>query len=451
MITVKLPTNFIENLSNDNILYVNNIIREFNSIVRFSYNRFVEGLNEKSIRNLIKTKGILNNYCDSWFTQCAIKEASASFEKDKTGKIIFGSKKLFKKRAEGKITKEEFNRKRLLPLTIQGEAPQLGNRKFQLDNIENNQIIFKPKRGIKILISLPKLRNNIKKQLFLLEELSEKRQIPFMVKLTLDNIFITFDELKLNQETQKTKELNNRRIFGIDMNPNYLGWSVLEFDEKDNFKILDSGVIENKELNKNLHLSSNSKEQIYQNNKKNFELFEISKFLVEKALHYECSKFSVEELEIQTKDHKKGNKFNRLINNCWNRNKLISNLRKRCNLHKIEFIEVNPAYSSFIGNILHGEKFPDMIASSIEISRRGYHKFKSGWFYPNLISFKDLSNLWKKEINSSALIYKNWKELFQISKTLKLKYRSSLEDFKESFKVFSLNNIKSKVFLYSFL
>lgn len=445
MITLKFP---IKNLSDDNMFYVNNVIREFNSITRFSYNRFVDGLNEKSIRNLIKSKGILNTYNDSWFIQCGIKEAFACFEKDKTGKIIFGSKKLFQERSENKISNEEFKAKRLIPLTIQGEAPQLGNRKFQLDIIENNQIIFKPKRGIKILIQFPKLRNNVKKQLFLVEELSKKKMISFTIKLTLDNIFIIFDELKLKEEFVKIN-LNPSRIFGIDMNPNYLGWSVLEFDKSDNFKVLNQGVIETK-LNKDLKVASNSKEQIHQNNKKTFELFEVSKFLIKKALFYKCKKFSLEELSIESKDHKKGNKFNRLINNRWNRNKLISNLRKRCNLYSIEFIQINPAYSSFIGNLLQGEKFPDMISSSIEISRRGYHKYQSGWFYPKLINFKDLSNQWKKEIGSANLIYENWKELFQISKTLKLKYRSSLEDFKESFRVFSLNNIKSKILLYYF-
>jgi IS605 OrfB family transposase len=443
LISIKLPIKLNDQVKN----IFENYLKEFNSILRFSYNRFVDGLNEKSIRHLIKSKNILNKFCDSWFVQCALKEALYVFEKDNSGKVIFGSKTLFKKRIENKISKEEFKLSRLLPLTIQGESPQSGNRKFKLDVLENNQIIFKPKFGIKIPIRLPKLRKKLKKQLCLIEDLSKQRQIPFSIKLHFDYIIISYDETKTVFEKNKT--LKNNRIFGIDLNPNYLGWSVLEFGKNDNFKILDSGIIENKELNKNLKVSSNSKKQIYQNNKKTFELFEISKFLINKCIFYQCKKFSLEKLEILTKDHKKGRKFNRLINNCWNRNKLISNLNKRCNLNKIEFIQVNPVYSSFIGNLLHGDRFPDMVSSSIEISRRGYHKFKSGWFYPKLIDFDDLSNLWKKEINQKNLIFKNWKELFQITKTLKLKYRSSLEDFKESYRVFSLNNIKSKILLYS--
>ena len=44
-------------------------------------------------------------------------------------------------------------------------------------------------------------------------------------------------------------------------------------------------------------------------------------------------------------------------------------------IYVYELVEVNPVYSSFIGNLLYGsENTPDMIASSIEISRRGFKK-----------------------------------------------------------------------------
>lgn len=53
-------------------------------------------------------------------------------------------------------------------------------------------------------------------------------------------------------------------------------------------------------------------------------------------------------------------------------------------LHGYQIVEVNAAYTSIIGNIVHGnENCPDMIAASIEIARRGYKKFEKGWFYPD--------------------------------------------------------------------
>jgi IS605 OrfB family transposase len=434
MITIKL--------SIQNKIDINDYLREFNSCMRFSYNRFVDGLNEKNIRHLLKSKNIFNSLSDTWFNQCAIKEGQSWFQKVPDGKLIFGGKKNLKLRSEGKISNEQWKELRLYPLCIQGEVQYKGNRKFELDIIENNQIIFKPKYGIKIIIELPKLRKNYKKKLFKLEELSKNCKVSFTIRLSNTDIFIIFDEKIFKQEQI---QLNENRIFGIDLNPNYIGWSILEFNSKDQFQVLKTGVIENKELNQRLKVRANHPKQIHQNNKKNFEIFEISKFLISQALHFKCSKFSIEKLQIETKNHKKGKEFNRLINNYWNRNDLITNLRKRCNIYEIEFVEINPAYSSFIGNVLYGQKHPDMIASSIEISRRGFHKWQKNWFYPRLVTNKNLLNLWKEAKDFS---YNNWKELFSVIKILKLNYRSSLEDF--TFRVFSLNNIKSKVFLYSF-
>jgi hypothetical protein len=83
--------------------------------------------------------------------------------------------------------------------------------------------------------------------------------------------------------------------------------------------------------------------------------------------------FGIEQLEIESKDSGNGKRFNRLVNNQWNRTKLYENLKKRCNLIGIKFIEVIPNYSSFVGNIIYRkEKYPDMILSSIEIGRRTY-------------------------------------------------------------------------------
>ena len=73
MITLKLP------IQNKIVIY--NYLREFNSSVIFSYNRFVENLNEKDIRHLIKSKNVFNKLSDSWFIQCAIREGRSWFEK----------------------------------------------------------------------------------------------------------------------------------------------------------------------------------------------------------------------------------------------------------------------------------------------------------------------------------------------------------------------------------
>ncbi len=46
-----------------------------------------------------------------------------------------------------------------------------GNRKFKLEIVDNNQIIFKPKKGVEFICQLPKLNKKLQKTTASLEEL----------------------------------------------------------------------------------------------------------------------------------------------------------------------------------------------------------------------------------------------------------------------------------------
>ena len=155
--------------------------------------------------------------------------------------------------------------------------------------------------------------------------------------------------------------------------------------------------------------------------------------------------FYREELTINSSDKGNGKTFNRLCNNVWCRNLVINKLKMLSNIHGYFITEVNPAYSSFIGNILYGnESTPDMIASSIEVARRAYNKFKKGHFYPP-IQLDHLNEQWKQTLNG----LNNWKEMFNKVKKLKWKYRFLLLDYIQN-AVFSKTYIKQKVTLYTF-
>ena len=95
-------------------------LKEFNSIVRYSFNRFQEGLKEKEVRE--KVNYLFKNNC--WFNQCAIKVGQQLFKKHKDKKIIFGGKRLLINYLKKLITKEEYSKAKLLPINIQGEAKQ---------------------------------------------------------------------------------------------------------------------------------------------------------------------------------------------------------------------------------------------------------------------------------------------------------------------------------------
>jgi hypothetical protein len=61
----------------------------------------------------------------------------------------------------------------------------------------------------------------------------------------------------------------------IDMNPNYIGWTIIDWKSESEFNIIKSGLISIKQLNdKDLNLkgySSESKERKYITNKRNYE------------------------------------------------------------------------------------------------------------------------------------------------------------------------------------
>lgn len=409
----------------------------FNNMVRYSYNRLVDNnsLKEKDLRKLINE--IFKQ--PSWLSQCAIKDAMYIFKSNKTKglkTVIFGGFKNLKDYLLKKKSKEQYKLDKLLPVTYQGEAPQHGNRMFNFD-FTNNELTYKPNRKQHYNLTYKQPCKNILRDLYQLQELSKQNKIAINVKLNVatKKLYIIFDESRLQYE--KYSDLKSNRVIGIDLNPNTMGLSILEFDKNNSekFKILHKEVITTFELNKTL----------VSNNKRKYELIKIC-YHVDKLLKtWKCSRICLEELTINSSDKGNGKTFNRLCNNVWCRNLVINKLKMLSNIHGYFITEVNPAYSSFIGNILYGnESTPDMIASSIEVARRAYNKFKKGHFYPP-IQLDHLNEQWKQTLNG----LNNWKEMFNKVKKLKWKYRFLLLDYIQN-AVFSKTYIKQKVTLYTF-
>ena len=394
-------------------------LRTFNNIVRLSFNRYQDGFKEKDIRSYLKDKFTETN---SWFIQCGIKVGNQLYQKHKNKNIIFGGKFNLKQYLKKLITKIEFKEKRLLPITIQGEQLHKGNRLFNFD-FDNNEIVFKLSKSnhkrINYKIPHKKIRNN----LIRLQELVDNKQITITVSLTKSNIYLTFDESKILN--YNFKNLNKNRVLGIDMNPNYIGLSILEFDENDEFKILNKQVFDLSKLTQTTGKSSSDKKTKYLNDKRHHEIIQIAHDISKLVDYWKCDKVVIEDLSIKSSDKGNGRNFNRLCNNVWNRNLFVNKLKSLSLLCNFSLVEVNPCYSSFIGNIIYGnENTPDMIASSIEIARRGYKKFEKSWFYPS-IKDERIDEQWKQTLSG----FDNWKSAFQEIKKSKVKYRFLLLDY----------------------
>ena len=404
-------------------------LKEFNSIVRYSFNRFQEGLTEKDVRN--KVNELFKNNC--WFNQCAIKVGQQLFKKHKDKRIIFGSKSLMIKYL-----------KKFIPLNFQGESSKKGNRLFNFDLVNSNLELKLSKKNHQFIEFFKPSKNQFR-ELSKIQELVDNKQLTVSISLNNDYVWLTFDELLL-QLNEKFKNLKSNRVLGIDLNPNYMGVSILEFNKNNEFKILHKQVFDLSNLNITSKKSSTDKLSKYLTNKRKFELIQICYEINKLVNTWKCSKLVFEDLNIKLSNKGFGKIFNRLCNNVWNRNLVVNKLKMLSVIFGYELIEVNPVYSSFIGNLLYGSKnCPDMIASSIEIARRGYKKFSKGWFYPRF-SIEHLNEQWKQTLSG----IKDWKSAFNKIKKSKLKYRFQLQDYLFN-AVFSKFYKQKKIKLYCFI
>ena len=96
--------------------------------------------------------------------------------------------------------------------------------------------------------------------------------------------------------------------------------------------------------------------------------------------------------------------------NLWHRTLTTQLILKHCNIIGLNLIEVNPIYSSFIGNMIY--HYFDPISSSLEIGRRGATKYTKGSSVYPLLS----------GINQEKLDYLLGENISKISDCTKYRY-----------------------------
>jgi len=373
--------------------------------------------------------------------------------------------------------KETYKNNRLLSINYIGSKDDKNSNRYFNFDFDNNLIIYKQTNKIKIELKY-KVSNNYKKYLNRLQEIKDNKILPISVRLTNKFIYLTIDNQKLNGYDFKQLEYNKKvkgikdkqirkdilisfyneqrermlqnklpnRYISIDLNPNYIGCCILDKIYEDNFKIIDKFCFDLSKLNIKSNKNSDDKLSKYLNNKRKYEISIIYKILFNKAKHYKVSHFVIEELNFKQQNiNDKSKEVNRLTKNVWNRTYQYNLINKYCLERGIELIEVNPVYSSFIGNILYN--YFDPVNSSIEICRRGIIKYiKNSKFYPVLTStiIDTMINRFKS-IGDVQFIKdcESWIELYKNTKSLNFIYRVQLDDVNHQ--LFSLNNTKSKV------
>ncbi len=413
-------------------------MRTFSSIVRVAFNRYQDGLEEKEVRAYCNSMFDHN----SWFIQSAVKEAAALYKLNGEKRILFGGKNNLHQYLKGLIDKTTFKYRRMFPIGIQGQKLHKGNRLFALD-LGNQRLTYKPSKHRHVEIRFLPMKKKIADELSKVQELAEQNNITVSIKLSDKYVWLTYDEGLIYDA--RYKALRSKRVLGIDMNPNYIGLSVIEFDKNDDFKVLHKQVFDLSGLTISSGKASTDSSSKYITNKLRHETIAIAHEISKLVDVWKCKMLAIEDLSIKPSDLKKGKKLNKLCNNKWGRRLFVNKLKMLANLHKFNLIEVNPAYSSIVGNFAYGsETTPDMVAASIEIARRAYKKFDKGWFYPRFnIQFRD--EQWKQTLGSVD----DWRGLFRKIKEMGLKYRFLLRDYIQN-AVFSKIYIQKCYSIYTF-
>lgn len=413
------------------------VIKQYNSVLRFTYNRLSENKNLKTseitqMQKLLNNCGLIGSYL-----RCSAICDAKSLLSDSDRDIVFGGRKLFNDRCNHKIDKEQFRLKRLRPLSCVGEACRCGNRLFQIVN--EKTIIFKLNRDCHFELNLSSISKKRLLSIKKLIQLQNNCQIPITYKLDLEYIYIIFDYNAIKTYSYKVKE---NRVIAIDMNPNSIGWSVVDWKSESNYDVIQSGTFSLKPLNDyrdSKNVSSESDLHRYVTNKRKHEIIHIAKDLFNLCKHYKCEIFAIEDLSIESRDSDKGRKFNRLVNNMWNRNLLFQQIKKHVAASSTTFVEIQPQYNSYIGNLIfRKECLPDECLASIEIGRRGFEfstqyifnrqQRKKTVIFPELELVKNQLIQSLEELNIDVSDFDNWGSILSAVKGSKVKYRFSTSD-----------------------
>ena len=397
---------------------------------RFAFNRFKDGLKNLEVYASLNEKFEMNSH----LVNSIMRNAAVVYSLNKDKKVHFGK---FLKYQRELISKEELKESRNIGILSEGEALKKGNRLFEVD-VKNGKFIWKRSRkehyDLEIVEKLSDKRNVILQKIQIL--MSEKK-IPVTFRLKKDKVYLTYDEKVVEKEKQ-FKKLFQNRVLGIDLNPNYFGISIIEFNKDDKFKVIFKESIDITKL------------QQKSKNKIHFELYEINHHILKLCKTWHVAKIAVEDLKFKKSDKFWSKEKNKLCRSQFRYSFVKTHLQTLCNVYGVELVEVNAAYSSIIGNFVHGsDKCPDMVAASIEIARRSYKKFQKGWIYPSYAiaqhRYKEvLGNQWKEELE---LAYMSWKGLAGIIKKSKLKYRFPLQP---SNTVFSKNYLAKCIQILQF-
>ena len=369
---------------------------------RTSYTN-ADGRSEKELRDLLKAR-FPDHPLGSWDLHCAAREGLALRKKVPDGFMIFGGKANLQRRQKGLISNTEWKALRQQrSLEITGDATRWGNRHFRLSDDARQCVVTFLKQSV--TLNLPEMNGKHGRLLRAVSQLADACQISVTFSLSRTHLSVTFDEMDLrklpkgktlseikiaeqgksrrgrkrkNADTHyaahREKEIIDRpvhpewrnaipaipsRAIGIDLNPQWLGISVVEtgpdLQDLTKVKVLDH-VLHRIAVP---HGANQSLTQTMAN---------VASQVISLARAWNVGLVVHEEGLGKLAWSKKTKGADQTLN-YWSRNQFISGLQRRCRLAGIQLLPVWGGYTTTIGNLCFD--LPDACASAVEIARRG--------------------------------------------------------------------------------
>ena len=378
--------------------------RSHAAAVRTAYAN-AKGYSENELRNFLK-KRFANHPLGSWDLHCATREGMRLRASVPDGSMVFGGKPALLKRQKGLIDNDNWKtRRHSRAIEIIGDRTRQGNRHFRLsENSRTCEVVFLKK---KVTLNLPEMNGKQGKLLRGIARLSKAYQMSVTFSLGRTHLSVTFDEMDLRKippgqtleqikiaeqgkarRGRKRKDptthyaahhekhipanawpvhpewrdaipINSRRAIGIDLNPAWIGISIIEVGQ-DPTSLEHVKILEHR-LHK-IDVPFGADQSMQQT------MASVAAQIINLSRAWNVG-LIVHEGGLGKLVWSKKSRSTQNIN-YWSRNALLNGLARRCRLSGIELRTIWGGYSSTIGNIFFN--LPDACGAATEIARRGF-------------------------------------------------------------------------------
>lgn len=383
----------------DDAVFLERLRRVQSAAIRTAYAN-ADGMSETDLRDLVKARHA-GAEADAWLLHCATREGLTKRKIRPDGRMVFGGRRNLGRRRDGLIGPEEWKAFRLLPLVSLGDRTFSGNRHFRLapDGLTCVVRVY----GRAVTLRLAEMHGKwgvLTRQVAALAAAGEIN-LTFRLGRKLE---VTFDPMDLRKlppgktlreaksadggpkrgrkskgdganlggtwpanvprpvhpEWRDPVTARPGRALGVDLNPNWIGLSVIE-NLGDATRLSETRIVDHALIQ--IGLPKDASDETMRE-----VLAAACSRAIGLARKHGAGLIALEKGLGKLRSSGRNRSLNRLING-WARTVFAAMLARKARLAGLVVIEVWGAYSTTLGNLAF--EAPDACASAGEIARRG--------------------------------------------------------------------------------